>query len=464
MSIVPCRAILALALVAVSPIAPAADGDLDLSFGQAGKRTVPFDLGGNNIDTVAGVSVVSGSTIYLAGHVDAPLGTTQIALARLLADGTPDGLFGSKGRVTANIAGIDTPRILDMAAQIDGKLVVAGTVRVGNPADGNFDMLACRFHGNGEVDAGFGSPQTPGCITVPVDFTAHGRDSAQALAIQGNGGIILAGQAQIAPARSNGVVVRLNANGTLDGSFGAAGIVDFTALMTPNPGSTMALADVALAGDGKIVVAGHITFTANDSDFVVARFDPGTGAADPSFSTGGIALVGFDLNTTSFQLHDRGKRIAILADNSVLVAGDVQIGSSSVQMGVARLDALGQLDNSFGTGGKRMHIFCDVCINASVSGLLVVGNEIVLAGTVSGDLNFFKPDFGVMRLTSNGAIDTSFGDDGRRLIAFGAAGDNTEDRLTSIAVQGSQLLVAGQAQLSLNSPFNRDFAIARIDN
>ena len=125
------------------------------------------------------------------------------------------------------------------------------------------------------------------------------------------------------------------AAGDLDTSFGNDGKV-FT-----NLGSgTEFTSDAALQANGKIVVAGVNAPVAGSPDFAVLRYDR-IGTLDPTFGTGGVVLTDI---ASSF---DFAHAVAIQPNGKIVVAGNA--GSD---FALARYNADGSLDSSFGSGGK----------------------------------------------------------------------------------------------------------------
>jgi uncharacterized delta-60 repeat protein len=117
-----------------------------------------------------------------------------------------------------------------------------------------------RYDPNGSVDTSFGSRGA-----VLTNFRSNPNATAFALAIQSNGDIIAAGQAESSLALS-----RYSSAGTLDTAFGSGGMV--TAALGSNPA---AISSLVLQSDGKIVAAGSI-FTVDNAGFhaqsAVARY------------------------------------------------------------------------------------------------------------------------------------------------------------------------------------------------
>ena len=112
-------ALLAPAVLAVG--AMAAPGQLDASFGSAGKAAI--DFGGS--DGAWAIAAQPDRKLVLAGETSAGASPNDFAVARLTEGGSPDATFGTGGKKTIDVAGGDD-RAFAVAVQPDGKIVVAG--------------------------------------------------------------------------------------------------------------------------------------------------------------------------------------------------------------------------------------------------------------------------------------------------------------------------------------------------
>jgi uncharacterized delta-60 repeat protein len=132
------------------------------------------------------------------------------------AEGDLDPTFGTGGKVVTDIGVFE--RAADVATQPDGKIVMAAT----RPAEGGAttsDVALFRYNVDGSLDASFG---TNGVALI--DINGRG-DVAEAVAIQPDGKIVVAGMSSIFPEPSQFAVTRVQANGTIDASFGTSGTV-----------------------------------------------------------------------------------------------------------------------------------------------------------------------------------------------------------------------------------------------
>lgn len=323
--------------------------------------------------------------------------------------GDLDTTFGTNGKVITDIAAA-TDQVAAIALQADGKIVAAGV--------SSSDFAVARYNPDGSLDPSFGT----GGITT-YDFDGF-PDRARALAIQQDGKIVVVGESNVNALQDFGIV-RFNSDGSLDGSFGAGGVVttDF------NQGNDYAFA-VAIQADGKIVVGGDVS-VGGLFYFGIARYDT-NGALDSSFGVGG-----------KFNNFANGSAlaIAIQGDGKIVAAGTVISGGSNPDFGVARYNTNGTLDTTFNGTGEATTDFNG--ISDAVGGLaLQPDGKVIVAGSalVSGTY-----DFALIRYNSDGTLDTSFGSGGKVSTDFALLADYA----TSVAVQSNGAIVAaGQATTS----------------
>src|SRR4051794_20420450 len=199
----------------------------------------------------------------------------QLESRRMLSAGDLDPTFGTGGKLVSEQVGFN---VNGLAVQRDGKIVAVGML--------NNDFGVARLNANGTLDTSFGGNGTG---TTTADFGGNRGDFANTVAIQPDGKIVVAGRRDnfsIVDFGDHGdfAIARFNADGTLDKSFSGDGkqTLDFTGY-----GDQQANA-LAIQPDGRIIVAGvdevHSVFNGldNDEDFAVARL-LGNGKLDPSF-------------------------------------------------------------------------------------------------------------------------------------------------------------------------------------
>ena len=315
-----------------------ADGSLDNDFGAEGKVTT--DMGsGLRSEEALGVAVQPDGKIVVVGYTSlpnippAPRLPDTFALARYNGDGSLDTGFGAGGKVSGNVNG----RAFAVSIQDDGKIVVAGEFSFDSTNGNDFgDFTVARFDTNGNLDASFGSSGT-GQVVTDIGLSTN---AAQNLVLQSDGAIVVSGKPQGSAAGFDHTdVVRYNANGSLDDSFGGDGKVTL-------PG--LAVGDgLALQRDGKLVLVGSIEKAvppATSIEFAVMRLNA-DGSVDEAFGEGnGIVTTGISGRG------DAARAVALQDDGKILVAGgsNQQLNSN---FAVARYDTDGTLDATFGNDG-----------------------------------------------------------------------------------------------------------------
>lgn len=267
----------------------------------------------------------SGRAILAHADSSGPFDNTDFAIARFLSSGTLDPTFGAGGRLLTDTS-TGTGGIWNaVARQGDGRIVVAGKV-VSNT--GEFFALA-RLHDNGAWDESFGD----GGFAIVRGTGDQGFGQAYALAILADGRIVAAGALQTAGGM-RGAVVRLLRDGSLDTSFDADGRAELTA----GPPDITELRAVAIYPDERILVAGNAFDTQNR--IAAARFltdgRPDGSFGTPVFTTG----TNFD-QVLGMALQSDGK--AVLAGRNVV---DGYQGPT-----LLRITHGGIPDATFGTGG-----------------------------------------------------------------------------------------------------------------
>jgi uncharacterized delta-60 repeat protein len=255
------------------------DGTLDNSFGNGGKVTASFGEGVISYGRGAGIQtdgkIVVGGSAYPPGSWQG-----RFALARFEVDGGLDTSFGDQGRVLTLLGG--TAEANALAIQPDGAIVLAGYVRVGPTfgpvVPGTYRFALARYLPDGQLDPSFG-------VKGKMATRIAGAAFANALALDPGGRIVLAGWCNV-----GGIpriaLARYEANGFLDTSFGANGIV-----ISRYEGDGEIAYGVQLQADGKIVIAGEASLpalspTPLDYDFAFARYHD-DGNLDASFGVAG---------------------------------------------------------------------------------------------------------------------------------------------------------------------------------
>ena len=218
-----------------------ANGNLDASFGTAG--IVTTDLG-TPTDEAFDMAAHPDGGFVVVGRTDATGSNRDFGVVRYDADGNPD------MSVTTDFAG-QADQANSVAVQPDGKIVVAGLATT--LANGDFALA--RYNTDGTLDRSFDGD---GLVLTDLGTTA---DVARAVVIRPDGRIVVAGTAD-----GDVALVRYTDAGAVDTTFGDHGtrITDF--------GSDDFANAIALTGDGHILIAGHTLGAGLNLDFALARY------------------------------------------------------------------------------------------------------------------------------------------------------------------------------------------------
>ncbi|RYD14877.1 MAG: hypothetical protein EOP90_11470 [Lysobacteraceae bacterium] len=204
---------------------------------------------------------------------------------------------------------------------------------------------------------------------------------------------------------------------------------------------------VATLRDGSVVAAGWVDRGDDNRDFALVKFRS-DGSLDTTFGVQGTRVVAFDLVAGG---DDRAFGVFERSDGKLLVAGSAGIDAAPYALPASlRLHADGQLDATYGTGGKAWvtdtpwnspsFVFAHAAQDAA--------GRIVLAGLCTNCGQGGLPDFVAMRLTTTGAADATFGNDG--YASFGREGPDGSwmvERASGVAIdRQGRVLLAGHEE------------------
>ncbi len=372
---------------------PGTSSQLDSDFGAGGIVTTPITTPATADATAYAVAIQPNGKLVAAGlsysyNSSFTVLTSVFAVARYNTDGSLDATFGSGGIVTTAIGGTDDTAQA-VVIQPDGKIVAAGNSDASTSDNPAHRFALVRYNSDGTLDPSFGNG---GMAITPVGADA----GAFGLALQG-GKLVAAGVSddQIA-------VVRYNSDGSLDTDFGNGGIV------TTSVGARAAARAVAVQG-GKIVVAGA-TNNGVDSDFVVARYNT-DGSLDTAFNQAG-SLPGVAVTDFTFY-DDEAFALDIQSNGKIVAAGYTNTGAPQYEFALARYDTDGTLDPTFNPAGNKPGTVATPirAVRDYALAVAVQGSKIVVAG-YSDTNGSFLFDFAVARYNANGSLDTTFGTGG----------------------------------------------------
>lgn len=412
---------------ALGTMARAAPGDLDPSFDLDGLMTVHSGADDRAEDVLVqpdGKIIAVGSN-YIGHAIHA-----NFLLVRFNPDGSLDTTFSIDGKAPYSFGGALVGEDIATAAalQPDGKIVVVG--HTDYIADGNNDLAVARFNADGTIDTTFGGGD--GSMT-----TSFGDDDrATDVVIAPDGKILVSGWLGVGG--SDFLIMRLNPNGSLDGSFGGGdGKADF------DLGGQDVSPSIALQPDGKIIMAGTAFGGASQAgDFAVIRVNSNGVGLDTSFNGSGVRLI-------SFGGTEQAVGVAVQPDGRIVVGGSIT--SVPEVFALARLTPDGQLDLGFGNSGR---VESGVGFLDLAYGMALQPNGRILVAGETAELGSY--DFVVARFNANGTVDTGFGGGDGRVVT--PIVDPAYDAARAIALDSAgRIVVAGYADNGMDD----DFAIAR---
>jgi uncharacterized delta-60 repeat protein len=355
-------------------------GSLDTAFGTGGITTTDLNA--------LGVGGEEGAMQETNGDIVVALNQGML---RFLPNGQLDASFGTNGLAT----GILVQGGAALAAQPNGQIITTGVNLAGPPTSPLVGIT--RLNADGTVDTTFGTDGTT-TITVTLAGRAVGV-RPQAELVQPDGKILVAGEASVQTGRrtgvSDGVVTRLNANGTPDTTFGTGGSTLLTTNQFPSGLGLDAAGDIfALPGHSQVqpqpgvtelsptgqldatvtaapltaTSAGYPVDTTNDQ-FVFSQNEHPSGLKgfiDPEiirFTTAGTVASDtglFPFTGTSLFVQDTVSTVAVLPNGQALAIGSHTLvratgtTAATTEFAFARVNPDGTLDPTFGTGGTAL--------------------------------------------------------------------------------------------------------------
>jgi uncharacterized delta-60 repeat protein len=357
--------------------------------------TNPDGRGGKGTELFA-VTAKGGGQSACPAMQPAPTSDTK---CYAMSPGCLDSTFGSVGYVH-----IDPDPYVGSAnggygvtVQSDGKIVIIGQVRRSYT---DIDYVLVRYNVDGTLDTSFGDPDPinpPFRLGYTITQLTTGFDYVYSTVVQPDGKIVVSGWT------NESVVVRYNADGTLDNSFGNGGIAHL--------GAGAPARDVTVQSDGKVVVAGSAGST---NLFSIVRLNP-SGSLDSTFGSNGQVTVNPSGSKRGFG-NGWGVAIqrvpAITGEERIVVVGRSLLSSSSnADWTMMRFRSNGATDTSFGSSGIVKTYFSgfgDQARKVQIDS----SNRIVVSGftnSYSDSCGSYVTDAALVRYNQDGTLDGSFG-------------------------------------------------------
>ena len=405
---------------------------LDLSFNSTGYVVRPVNTG----DNLQKLLVQPDDKIIAVGMSFDATFTARAHVLRFNPDGTPDNDFATDGLFTYEL---DNEALLHSAVLTpEGKILLAGATTDYQ----TYRMLLIQLNADGSIDTSFGND---GVVTQAVGLSPNnGEDIAYDVAFDTEGNILLCGKSYDATYVSRPVVVRFTPSGALDTTFG----VDGVATIPVNEVGASAFKAIVVQPDGKIVATGYFGQSQFWYLFVVVRFNA-DGTLDETFSGDGVKKYSYS------DVDDSGEDMVISEDGSIIIAGRTTDANYNISTLLIKFTADGEVDATFGVEGAVSEDIGQFDYGWELEEL--ENGEIVMAGTAG---NGPPTDFNmaIWKYAANGTPLSTWGTDG--LVQHIIPTYST--MIYGMAVQADgKILVGGQARTEVNQNY---FFIARLGN
>jgi uncharacterized delta-60 repeat protein len=407
-----------------------------------GTRDTNFTINANSLNSlVTDVKIQPDGKIVVGGYFTQHGDVSSTSITRFNADGTRDTAF-----TTAIGTGFDG-NIEAIAIQADGKIVVGGNFTTHNAVSSNF---IARLNANGTRDTAF-------TTNIGTGFNSR----VQAIAIQADGKIVVAGEFSTFNGVTSNYITKLNSNGTLD--------TEFTNNLSSG-GADGIIYGLAVQSDQKIVAVGNFSTFNSQTTRGIARLNS-DGTNDTIFNTdvgakistnllnavgiepnqdivigGGSANVRFDgllfgrilrikkdstVDSNFFARNIKGfdttvNAIASQADGKIVVGGAFNICNGVTSNRIARLNTDGTLDTAFTTAMGTGVLGTPEVVAIQADQKIVAGGSFFSHNGVTSNR--------IARLNTNGSRDTAF---------TTAIGTGFNGITNSLAVQSDQKIVVG---------------------
>lgn len=350
--------------------------------------------------------------------------SSMMTPALAISPGDLDTNFNAVGVALTQVG--TSSRGSDVLIQPDGKIIVVGTGYVA----ANFDFALVRYNPNGTLDTSFG---VGGVVSAGI---GSGSDTCYAAALRPDGKIICAGQ------RGDDLsigLIRFNANGSIDTSFGSFGRYSI-AIAARESYAT----DIAIQPDGKILLSAHVDNFNGDFRTGLVRLLP-DGGLDTGFADGGIASQSIGIGTATTAA------VALQPDGRIVVGGQYRSTVNSRDFLLLRYLSNGTLDTGFDGDGIVITPFdSGVSSGDRVADIAVQADGRIVAVGNTNSATF--TDLAVARYLANGALDSTFDGDGRAVVNGG-----TLSEIYAVVVQADGKIVTGGSYFS--NPGNNQFLV-----
>lgn len=347
-------------------------------------------------------------------------------------DGTLDTSFGSNGTVVETFLE-ETSEFYGLV-KTDDALYAAGFAK----PDAHEKIAVAKFDLNGNLDTSFGDN---GLVVLDI---GSGNGRATTLLQDADGKLVAAGWTRFGN-KDQYVVARMELDGSLDATFGDAGIA--TGSFSGSSFAEDEIADAKFLSDGKIIVVGRSYNGLSDDGFVGCLNADGTLNTD--FGDNGEVIIDFDGGPPS----EDANAVVITDNDDIIIGGTVSLEFNEERsMYLMKMDANGVTDANFGNNGSIIYTI-NANTKAGLNALALDNQGRILTGGGAFDTDELDNNFFVTRYSAAGVLDNTFGDNGAVILQR-----SSNESIFDLHVRSNgDILAAGST-----GGFGSSFAIVRL--
>ncbi len=397
----------------------------DSSYNQAGKIDLPLF---NKIDIGYFSAIDEDGKLMITALSENPITVfgyyfLDLVLTRYDRNGDLDLSFGGGDGKISFTTNQYSPDIFPfIQIQTDQKILVSysGGLIFGN----SYDLFVYRFNPNGSIDTTFGTNGYFLFKTDPVNYkevsiVKFDRDSKDNIYLSGT---FTQGDFSFT---NEIIVIKISKDGIIDSTFSTDGVEKYP---YPASNSNFISRGISVLNDNQIVVGGFTNGFFSGRNAILLALDS-TGGFDYNFDGNGYKVLNTNTKMNDMKKDSIGRLIVV----------GLTGGTSTEDIFVAALFPDGRLDSTFGINGKAS--FDLMGFNEGATCMAIApDNKILIGGYVENPVSL--KDFMVMRLNSNGTIDSTFNQTGFYQTEF-TLGANKEEELNGITIDGKRIYLTG---------------------
>lgn len=338
-------------------------------------------------------AMLPNNKVLVAGN---PGSNTSYYLEKYLDDGSRDTTFGNNGFTLVNIVTNSKDNANSLTIQPDGKILVAGTSDSNHTLFGTYwDTFVSRLMPDGSLDMTFG---TNGHVKTNLGTDD---DEVWDVVYNSSGEIFVLAATQIGTVTSK--LIKYDANGLLDTTFGNSGILDI-----PFPIDSRVY-EVKINNADELIIGGTVLNTITGQYEVQVMKLDAQGALVSSFGTAGVTVITDPLE--NFTVRD----IIFTSDGGLLLLGAAGNNSINTQLALYKLTGNGALDTTFNSTGYGYydHSSSNYGVTFGYTVVQLPDDSYIAQADIIGNNNY---DLLLLNIGPDGTLVNNFANSGRFIL------------------------------------------------